>query len=119
MSQSIVDIIGFKEDLGLDYDTLKDLYMVFVEELIQEREKVNSHLILHEVEIIRKSVHNIKGIASSYRAILVFESARDLDVKLKLQDFEELNSFVEDLNKRIDEAVKELKIYFGEKQVLS
>ncbi|KGK85755.1 hypothetical protein DP73_18210 [Desulfosporosinus sp. HMP52] len=115
MSQRIVDIIGFKEDLGLDCDTLKDLYTVFVEELIQERERVNSHVILDEVELIRKSVHNIKGIASSYRTELVFESAKDLDFKLKHRDFEELSSFVADLNKRIDEAVKEIRLYFGER----
>lgn len=115
MSQRVVDIISFKEDLGVDYDTLKDLYMVFVEELIQEREKVNSHVVLQEVELLRKSVHNIKGIASSYRTELVFESARNLDFKLKnLRDFEELNSLASNLNERIDEAVKQINFYFGE-----
>ncbi|WP_282437942.1 hypothetical protein [Desulfosporosinus shakirovi] len=38
MRQRIVDIAGFKEDMGLDLEALKELYMIFVGE-IKKRKK--------------------------------------------------------------------------------
>jgi len=113
MSQKSVNIGAFKKDVGLDYDTLKELYMVFVDEIKSEKEVVNRHLALGEIGDLRKAIHNIKGIASSYRAPYIFEHARNLDVKLKLQDFNDIKSYVLDLNERIDDAVREINQYFA------
>lgn len=118
MSQRIVDIGGFKEDIGLDYETLKELYMIFADEIRKEKEAVNRHLRSEEIGELRKAVHNIKGIASSYRTLNVFESARNLGAKLKLQDFEDINNYVFELNEGIDEAVREIVRYFKEDRTL-
>jgi len=112
MRQRIVDIAGFKEDVGLDFETLKELYMIFADEIKKEKEAVNIHLRDEEVGELRKAVHNIKGIASSYRTLNVFESARNLDVKLKNQELENINTYVSELNEGIDEAVREIVCYF-------
>lgn len=112
MSYAIVDIAGFKEDVGLDFETLRELYMIFADEIQKEKEAVNKHFKDQEVGELRKAVHNIKGIASSYRTLNVFERARNLDFKLKHQDFENINIYVSELNEGIDEAVKEIVCYF-------
>lgn len=107
-----VDISTFQEDIGLDYSSLKELYLVFVDEIKQEMEAVNRYFSLREFQEIGKLVHNIKGIASSYRAFYVFESAKSLESKMKSQDFENINSYVLDLNEVVDEAIREINKYF-------
>lgn len=114
MNQRTVDINGFREDIGLDEDALKELYFIFVEELKKELEEVNYYSGSGEVEKLRKAVHNIKGIASSYRTENVFVSAKDLDLRLKYQDLENLNPYVKDLNDKIIEAVNQINLYFKE-----
>lgn len=117
MNLTIVDIEAFKEDVGLDYQTLKELYMTFIEELQSEKEAVNKHLTINEVGNLRKAVHNIKGIASSYRTKRVFEQAKNLDVKLKFEDFNDLNNYVRELNQGIEEAVREITKYFEAEEI--
>jgi len=112
MEMKIVDIDVFNKDIGLDYETLKELYLVFVEEINQEKEAVNNQLTLREFEKLRKSIHNVKGIASNYRAQYVFENAKKIDLKLNNEDYENLSSYISDFSKAIEEAEEEITKYF-------
>lgn len=112
MKQKIIDIDGFRREISLDYDTLKDLYLVFADEIKREKEAINRLVTIGEIGELIKAVHNIKGIASSYRTPIVFENARNLEVMLKHRDFENINNYVLELNKGIDDVYKEIDEYF-------
>lgn len=82
LNKDIVDIAGFQEAVILDYNTLKELYALFVEEIKKEQERLYKLLNSWNLEELKKSIHNIKGISGSYKARLVFENAKNLDYNI-------------------------------------
>ncbi|RFZ80562.1 hypothetical protein DS742_02460 [Lacrimispora amygdalina] len=112
MEQKIVDIKAFQKDVGLDCDTIKELYLVFVEELEHGKHTANMQLCFENFTELMKVVHDIKGIASSYKAQEVYEIAKSLDIKLKSQDYVSINTYVLELNDAIDQVKREILQYF-------
>ncbi|WMJ85316.1 Hpt domain-containing protein [Anaerocolumna sp. MB42-C2] len=112
MDEIIVDIYSFRKDAGLDYDTLKELYFIFAEEIIQEKNEINTYLEQNKAEELLPVVHKMKGIASSYRTPVILEIAVGLESKLKNKDFDTLEPVINQLNKAIAQVADAIALYF-------
>lgn len=108
-----VDIMGFVEETGLDGDMPEELYHVFYDELSKERERTAQFYAEKKYLELTGTVHNIKGISASYKAPLVFEQAEQVDADCKAGRYQALASGLESLYLRIDEALAEIRIYYG------
>ncbi|AOT69308.1 Hpt domain-containing protein [Geosporobacter ferrireducens] len=112
MDQRVVDIAGFQKDVGLDHDAVQALYLIFVEEVGKAKEAVNKCLPLGNLEELTRIVHDIKGIASSYRAQKLLNYAKNLDNTLKSKDIENIQKDAADMNEGIDQVMKEIICHF-------
>jgi HPt (histidine-containing phosphotransfer) domain-containing protein len=112
MEQIIVDIFTFQKESGLDYSTLKELYIIFAEEIKQEKEEIEEHLTDNNMEELINVVHKIKGIASSYRTPVILEIAGKLETELKNKEFGNLLGDIDKLNKAIDQVIDIITMYF-------
>lgn len=92
---------------------LKELYEGFLEELLEEKDKLLRQLSHREYADIRKTVHNIKGISGSYMAFNVFDRSREFNARLKAGNTEEIATQVNLLVNDIIEAAGEIIDYFN------
>lgn len=109
----IVNYSEFISETGIDEETSKELYEVFMEELLQEKEKLINRYSSQEYEKLGRTVHNIKGISASYKAHPVYEMARLIDMSIKVGEFDRIkNNFGELLN-AIDNVVRDIKAHYS------
>ena len=111
---NVVDIQAFKKDVGLDEETLKEMYLIFSDELNQEKGALHRNLSLGLYSELAKTIHNIKGISSGYRAHRVYDHAKQSEAKLSCQDYENIDKYIGNLTEVIEEAVSEITKYFEE-----
>lgn len=102
-SHNMVDFEKFKMETGLDDATLKELYQGFLEELLEEKEKLLTQFLNKEFDNLAKTVHNIKGITSSYMAINAFTQSKELDLLLKNK---KTGNMEISLNKLVDDIIE-------------
>ncbi len=106
-----VDFERFKTETGLeDYD-VKELYKGFLEELLEEREKLKAQFANGDLEKMSRTVHNIKGISSSYMADEVFLRARELGGVLSGNDIHAAAPAMDSLLEAIIEAAGDIFKY--------
>ncbi len=102
-NNSSVDFEKFKVETDLDDTTLKELYKGFLEELLEEKEKILIQFQNKDFASLAKTVHNIKGITSSYMAVKAFTQSIELDLLLKKGKLEDLGV---SLNRLVDEIIE-------------
>lgn len=107
-----VDFEGFMEETGLDGETVKELYEVFVGEISSERDKLLSLLSAGEFIKLAETVHNIKGISGSYGLQYVYRQALELGDLIKVNGRAGIEASLKKLETLIDEAVAEIKNYY-------
>jgi len=102
-SHDMVDFEKFKIETDLDDATLKELYQGFLEELLEEKEKLLTQFLNKEFDSLAKTVHNIKGITSSYMAVDAFTQSKELDLLLKNK---KAGNIEVSLNKLVDDIIE-------------
>ena len=75
----IKDILAFQAELGLEDNELKDLYGNLMEELREIRRDLRQNLAKGDTQQYFKSIHNLKGVAGSYRLFHVYDWARKIE----------------------------------------
>lgn len=108
----VVDIEAFKSETGLDDEQLKELYIGFMEEVSDEKEKLLVSLKEKDYVKLAGIVHNIKGISGSYMAQNVFSQAAELNARLKGKKTGDIEPEAANLIKDIIEAVGEISRYY-------
>lgn len=73
------DILAFQTELGLEEEELKDLYRHLMAELREIREELRQTFASGDSQRYFKAIHNLKGVAGSYRLFHVFDQAREID----------------------------------------
>lgn len=105
MNKALInDILTFQTELGLEEEELKDLYGNLMEELREIRKELRQTFARGDSQQFFKAIHNLKGVAGSYRLFPVFDQARKIDAgksqglsALSLEDYASLD-------KALDEA---------------
>ncbi len=108
----LVDYDAFMRETGIGEDDLKELYGVFLEELLREKDRLLMHLADKDYDSLRKTVHNVKGISGSYKANVVFEKAGQIGLDIKNGRFETIDAGLEALTAEIENAALEIKRHF-------
>jgi HPt (histidine-containing phosphotransfer) domain-containing protein len=108
---SAVDFSKFKEELELDDDNLKELYSVFLEELIRENQKMKQHFKNKDIVRLKRTIHNIKGISGNYKALRVCNLSSEVYEQLKIEDKEYINLgySINKMEKLIEDVIKEIR----------
>lgn len=108
-----VDFGKFEKETGLDVETVKDLYRGFLEEILEDRDKLSHEFQSQEYGKLARTVHNIKGVSSSYMAEDLFHQALKLDSKLKKNDTAQLESMIHILEEEIMKTANEIYNYLS------
>jgi FOG: HPt domain len=108
-----IDYDEFMQETGIDNDEIRELYGVFMEELLQEKEKLKTQLGVKDYLKLEKTVHNIKGISGSYKARLIFEPAKLIDLDLKGGAYGNIEQNMKVLLDAIDNAVLDMRMHFN------
>lgn len=106
-----VDFERFKLETGLEEYDVKELYKGFLDELLEEKDKLRSQLDNADYEKMAKTVHNMKGISSSYMADDVFARSLELGRILSDNDTEAAVPAANSLFDAITEAAEEIFRY--------
>lgn len=109
----IVDIQEFQEEMEVDIEMAQELYEVFIEELLTEKETLLPYFRRGEIIDLENTMHNIKGISGSYRAWAVFKMAEEIYEQLKNRDIENMEDMLIRFRDLINETIKEIKKYFS------
>jgi HPt (histidine-containing phosphotransfer) domain-containing protein len=108
----IVDVKAFMDEMGLDGSLAEELYKVFVDELRQETDKLTECILKADQKSYAAIIHNIKGIAGSYKANKLHHMATDIDATVKSMDLTGAFNQVFDLRSAIKETIDEIKRHF-------
>lgn len=103
-----VDFAKFEKETGLDDSTVKDLYEGFLQELLEEKDKLLRQLSCKDYQSLYKTTHNIKGISGSYMAGDVFKRSSELSAGLNAGNTENAGTLVDKLVNDIIEAAGEI-----------
>ncbi|MDQ2084922.1 Hpt domain-containing protein [Herbivorax sp. ANBcel31] len=114
-SKKTIDFDSFIDDAGIDRETMKELYEVFLEEVLEEKEKLQYYFFHDNNQMMKKTIHNIKGISGSYKAYEIYDIAKELDEKLKNEEKTKSDFQIEELIKYIEIASQEINLYFENK----
>ena len=111
--REVVDYGAFMTETGIDEDTLIEIYEVFRDELLGEKEKLPACLSRNDYVKLGKIVHNIKGISGSYKAGKVFVQASLIDLDLKEGKYEGIHQNLSKLTDEIEAAALDIKQRFS------
>lgn len=112
MKENIVDIDVFREELDLDYNVLRELYLEFSKELIQNKDDIDNFLSSQNIEELSRVIHSLKGVSGNYKAVKLYEVSKKIDSKLKSNDYENITYYMIALNEIIEESLKVISNYF-------
>lgn len=107
-----VKIDSFKEELELDQDTLLDLYNSFIDELYEEKIKLESELKENSYKVLKVIIHNLKGISGNYKAVTLWDKSSEIHNKILENKFEDMDEMLIDLIKTIDDTISIIRLYF-------
>jgi len=112
---SVVDFNKFRNELEIDDETLKELYTVFLDELIMQKYYMKTQIEKRELDELKKTMHNIKGISGNYRVNKVWELSSRIydDLKIEGRSNNELNYLINKIEKLIDEAIDKINEFLS------
>lgn len=108
-----VDFEKFKSETHLEDSEIRELYSGFLEELIGEKAKLRAQLDESSYEKMYKTVHNIKGISSSYMVESVYKLSVELSRVLSGIDRERVVDATNRLVQAIVKAADEIYRFCG------
>ncbi|WP_176968244.1 Hpt domain-containing protein [Tindallia californiensis] len=64
----MIDIERFMNEAEIDQETARELYGLFLDDLVQQKDSLEKQIRMKDVSEICRTVHSIKGIAGTYYA---------------------------------------------------
>lgn len=77
------DLEGLAQELGVEAGSLIPLFVQFFAEMAEEIVKAEHFLAQRNWPMLKKTVHNIKGVSANLRILDVYQAAAVLDDLLK------------------------------------
>jgi HPt (histidine-containing phosphotransfer) domain-containing protein len=111
--QKQTDIDGFLEEMEISAEEGSVLYTFFIEELLQEKSALQEQANTENYGQMAETVHNIKGVSSSYKSWNVFHIVSSMDDQCKKRDFNNIQQNVDILSRMIEEEIVKIKAYFN------
>jgi HPt (histidine-containing phosphotransfer) domain-containing protein len=101
---------NFSKDLGITSSEAIELYYIFLDELKNESIALSDVFQNNDVNMLKRIVHNIKGLTASYKLEKIFMQATKIDSLLKNQF--EAGSLILELINDINHEVEGCLNYF-------
>lgn len=108
-------ILKFIEETGLPLGECAELYTVFLKELHDECDALQSAMQEENLELSGRIVHNIKGITGNYKMEALHQIAVELDLCYKKQRTADIPPLLQKLLNQVPMIDTELRQFFGEK----
>ena len=109
---NILNIQEGLERIGGNEKILKELFKSYEETYFGFIPSINE-LISKDIDHAIREVHSLKGAAANLSMPEVHTSAKELESKLKSKDFEKLDSFIDDLEKKLSDSFDEIKKFIN------
>ncbi len=109
--------INFKqalEQIGNNSNLYNKLADEFCNDFADHPEKINSAIQSNDIELAQRLTHTIKGIAGTFGANFLYDSASSLELKLKHQDKEIIRESLSIFNKDFSNCITQLAAYLQE-----
>ncbi len=110
--QSKYDIAGLAAEFEFDLDTMSKLYSEFICEMHEEINEIEKFLAEENREMVKRTVHNIKGVTANLNIHDIYQEALIFDVLLKKDFFDDADMHVRKLKKLLGYAETDIKTFF-------
>lgn len=97
-------------DIGINKDTIIELLSIYCSEMSEEMQKVKLYLSNKEWTGLLRTVHNIKGVSANLYLQDMFKSAEVIDLKLKKNDYNEIENSINNMLDTFDATLKSIHI---------
>jgi hypothetical protein len=112
------DITGFSKDLGLNINEVSELYNELISELNLVRSNLEILMNKKDIIDIQKAIHNLKGLSGNYRLTNIYKETSKINDYLKDNNYNNLESDLNNLFIIIHTAEKEIKNFFKQQSIL-
>lgn len=106
-----IDFTKFIEDTAIDEDTARDLYKIFAEELLEQRDCFVDAFQNRDYLKMGKIIHNIKGISGSYMAFPLNIIAKNIDILIKNELYQDLYTECEDFERIVGKTIETIEAF--------
>jgi len=96
-------------EIGIDINTLTDLYKVFFEQTENDIFLLESFITSKNIQKIKESAHHIKGACLSLELKTLAELAREMEVLSDNKSWDEISSLL----KLFTDTMNEVKLFFN------
>ncbi len=115
--RSKYDIDGLAMEFGFDLSTMAELYSEFISEMHEELNDIEKFLSEDNREMVKRTVHNIKGVTANLNIHDIYQEALIFDSLLKKDYFDDADTRLKKLNNILNDAEIEIRKYFEEKGI--
>lgn len=105
-------------DIGIDKSTVVELLGIYCTEMTEEMQQIKMFLKNQEWSGLQRALHNIKGVSANLYLQDMFKAAEVIDIKLRKNDYKDIENSVQYLLDTFDETYKSIHI-ISEQQVKS
>ncbi|MCX7922672.1 MAG: Hpt domain-containing protein [Clostridia bacterium] len=109
------DLQGLADEIGVEVRDIVKLFLSYFSEMRDEIEAMRDCLSRGDWHMLKRTVHNIKGVSANLNVHDVFKEAEKLDMLLKYSKMDDVPTCVNKITKLIDNAEIEIKRFFNEK----
>jgi DNA-binding transcriptional MerR regulator len=106
------DIQGFADSLGLPIEDIEDLYNELITELNSETLKLKKAAAEQDLNTIKNTIHNIKGVTGNYRIFDVYNETITISNSLKLDGSSNIDQLLNNLYTISENAIGEIRKFF-------
>lgn len=97
-------------DIGIDKATMLELLNIYCSEMSEEMQQVRLFLHNQEWTSLERKVHNIKGVSANLYLQDMFKTADILDLKLKQNDYNDIEGSINNMLDTFDNTLKSIQI---------
>jgi HPt (histidine-containing phosphotransfer) domain-containing protein len=106
-SINLEDLISY---IGIDKDTVIELLGIYCCEMSEEMQKIEGFLENQDWSGLQRTIHNVKGVSANLYLQDMFQAAEVIDLKLKKNDYNDIENFIKNLLDTFDETLKSIHI---------
>lgn len=108
-----IDLSYLAGELGVGLEDLHNLFLLYCSEMESEIARAGRFLEEQDWQLLRRTVHNIKGVSANLGLKAMFEAARTIDVRLKENTTDTICHDFEALERCYSDTKASVKAAFG------
>ena len=111
------EIECFAKELEVEIGEIANLFASYFEEMKEEILEMKDSVVQSDWSMLKRIIHNVKGVSANLNVSDVFEAAAALDARLKDNETSDAGVHVEKIIGLINNAEVEISKFFLEKGI--